>query len=199
MNVVGGVGIFGIILSIILTVKIGSVLFSCMWGTPRAFLGAYFVLFCIVWAVVNVVLGKLLGMDSGNSSGANYSYESYDSEQVRDNSGYSDEYSDDYSYEEEYDDWDPADEYILPYSDYDYVDKEQLRELSKEELRIARNEIMARHGRKFKDAALMSYFEEKSWYYPEYEPDEFDAQMSNILNAVEKQNVEMIKEEEARR
>ena len=37
--------------------------------------------------------------------------------------------------------------------------------LSKEELRLARNEIYARHGRQFKDEKLQAYFNSKTWYH----------------------------------
>ncbi len=128
-----------------------------------------------------------------DSNYGDYSEEAFTDESVDDRLY---ENEDDYS-DESYSEADS--EYILPYSDYEYLDEEQLKELSKDELRIARNEIFARHGRKFNDSALMAYFESTSWYYPEYEPDEFDSQMENILNAVEKENLQMIKNEESRR
>lgn len=84
-------------------------------------------------------------------------------------------------------------DYILPDSDiYEYAYSE-LNLLSDEELRIARNEIMARHGRTFNDQTLQDYFNAKSWYTGRYTPDEFDEQMNLILNEIEKANIETIK------
>src|ERR1700685_3098247 len=42
----------------------------------------------------------------------------------------------------------------------------ELRGLSAEQLRIARNEIYARRGRYFKDESLKAYFSQFSWYQP---------------------------------
>ena len=55
-------------------------------------------------------------------------------------------------------------DYILPDSSSRILSDSEVSGLSKEELRLARNEIFARHGRKFDDAQLQSYFESKSWY-----------------------------------
>lgn len=55
-------------------------------------------------------------------------------------------------------------EFILPSSDSRYYLKSELEGLTKEELRLARNEIFARHGRRFEDSELQIYFESKSWY-----------------------------------
>ena len=42
-------------------------------------------------------------------------------------------------------------EYILPDSDSRYISENELGGMSSEQLRLARNEIFARHGRKFKE------------------------------------------------
>jgi serine/threonine protein kinase len=57
------------------------------------------------------------------------------------------------------------------------------------ELDIARNEIFARHGRRFKDAELQAYFNIQAWYDPTYEPDRFP---DYLLSDIEKQNVKLI-------
>lgn len=57
-------------------------------------------------------------------------------------------------------------DYILPYSASAYLTEADLAGLTSEQLRIARNEIYARHGRIFKDEQLAEYFGSKSWYYP---------------------------------
>ena len=86
--------------------------------------------------------------------------------------------------------------YILPDSDKKLVTEEELKELTQEELRIARNEIMARHGRIFRDPTLDAYFRSKEWYKPSLEPDEFDSQSGKILNKYEMKNIAMIKQME---
>ncbi len=214
----GYIGIAAFIIALVLTIKIGKVIFANSFGTFRAWAGAYVVLFAITFNIVIFIMGKVFGVGSDNSRNnmnEDYSHnDQYTQENLEANdyeyNEYYDEYDENYTdyytdnsseYTAEYEDesWNDMSEYILPYSDYEYVEQEQLKRLSKEELRIARNEIFARHGRIFHDNALRAYFESKSWYYPELEPDEFDSQMQNILNEVEKENVEMIKREEAKR
>lgn len=80
-------------------------------------------------------------------------------------------------------------EYILDNSDKEVISESQLSGLSKDELRLARNELYARHGRKFKDAAIQDYFNKCSWYNGTIEADSFNEDM---LNDVEKKNREII-------
>lgn len=54
-------------------------------------------------------------------------------------------------------------EYILPYSDKKPITKNDLKNLSKKQLQLARNEIFARHGYVFGEP-FKSYFKSKSWY-----------------------------------
>lgn len=70
-------------------------------------------------------------------------------------------------------------EYILPNSNSAYLTEADLAGLTKEQLRLARNEIYARRGRKFKDQELNEYFLSKSWYTPLYEPDQFSESVFN--------------------
>ena len=44
---------------------------------------------------------------------------------------------------------------------------------SARQLRIARNEIYARHGRLFVDQELQDYFDSKDWYFGYIEPEDF--------------------------
>lgn len=76
--------------------------------------------------------------------------------------------------------------YIIPHSDYAYLTKPDLAGLSKGDLRIARNEIYARHGRTFQSKDLQNYFNSQDWYYP-------DPSYKEKLSAVEKHNVDLIK------
>ncbi|WP_026657782.1 YARHG domain-containing protein [Butyrivibrio sp. AC2005] len=90
-------------------------------------------------------------------------------------------------------------EYIVYGSDSGYFDRSYFESFTNDELRLARNEIFARHGRTFKDQKLQDYFNSKSWYTPRYSPEEFDSKMDQILNVWEKSNVETIKQVEASR
>ncbi|MFB5198183.1 YARHG domain-containing protein [Neobacillus sp. KR4-4] len=80
-------------------------------------------------------------------------------------------------------------EYILPASDKKVLGEADVANLTKGQLRIARNEIYARHGYVFQSEDLQTYFSSKSWY--QQEPD-FDGS----LNEVEKENINFIKERE---
>ncbi len=80
-------------------------------------------------------------------------------------------------------------EYVIPDSDTRYVTIADLNTLTKEQLRLARNEIYARRGRKFMDAELQKYFNSKSWYRGTIEPDAFKEEM---LNDAEKANAYFI-------
>lgn len=84
-------------------------------------------------------------------------------------------------------------EYILPNSDSQYISISDLEGLSQWEARVARNEIMARHGRKFRDQELQEYFNGCSWYSGTVEPDDFDKNYEANLNEYEKKNVTTIK------
>ena len=55
---------------------------------------------------------------------------------------------------------------------------------------IARNEIYARHGRKFNDSELQEYFNGKSWYNGTIAPENFNADA--ILSDIEQANLKLI-------
>ncbi|MDO5406250.1 MAG: YARHG domain-containing protein [Eubacteriales bacterium] len=74
-------------------------------------------------------------------------------------------------------------------SDQRYYTEEELAECSETVLYIARNEIYARHGRKFKNPDLHSYFMGQIWYEPTTEPESFD---EAVLNNFERQNLLLI-------
>lgn len=84
------------------------------------------------------------------------------------------------------------DDYILPNSAEEYLTMEDLEGLSPKELRLARNEIMARHGRKFGDPELSAYFESKDWYEGTIDGETFDAEHTGELNEYELRNVNLI-------
>ena len=70
-------------------------------------------------------------------------------------------------------------DYVLPGSDSRLLSMQELMGMTAEDCRIARNEIYARHGRMFKDEALQSYFNAKSWYRPTIPADAFTEDMLN--------------------
>lgn len=81
-------------------------------------------------------------------------------------------------------------DYIIPDSSTRYLSDSDVRGLDDHTLMLARNEIYARHGRKFNDAEIRAYFESKSWYYPTIDPADFTEDM---LSDVEKANIALIK------
>jgi cytoskeletal protein RodZ len=80
-------------------------------------------------------------------------------------------------------------DYIIPDSSTRYLSNADLNSLSEWQIRIARNEIYARHGRIFNSEELISYFAEKSWYSPSISPEKFD---NSYLNAIEIENLKFI-------
>lgn len=68
-----------------------------------------------------------------------------------------------------------------------------LRGLSLYDLRVIRNEVYARHGRRFETPWLHAYFKDEAWYNPR--PEFTIAELSEV----EKNNVKLIQAAEARR
>ena len=93
--------------------------------------------------------------------------------------------------ESEYND---SSEYILPDSNTRYYTMDEIVQLPIDGLRLARNEIFARHGYSFKDEELKNYFSQWSWYEP---TDISSEEIENILNDYEKQNLQLIREIES--
>ena len=87
------------------------------------------------------------------------------------------------------------DGYILPDSDKRTLSEEDLENLDAETLILARNEIYARHGRMFKDEAIQSYFNSKTWYEGTILPEEFP---EDALSEIEHKNAEYILDYENR-
>ncbi len=56
-------------------------------------------------------------------------------------------------------------------------------------LDIMRNSIFARHGRRFNNPGLQSYFDKQSWYIPRYSPQNFPP---SLLSNLERRNIEYI-------
>lgn len=81
-------------------------------------------------------------------------------------------------------------EYIFPESDSRLLTEEDFEGKTKEELRLGRNEIFARHGRIFQTQDLNEWFSSKDWYEGVYTADEFSLYVK--LNQYEKKNTELI-------
>jgi hypothetical protein len=77
-----------------------------------------------------------------------------------------------------------------------WVETDDLSQYSKSELRVMRNELYAKYGYRFKSADLREYFSAQPWYKPNTD----DATVAyKRMTAMERSNVLLIKEEEARR
>lgn len=77
--------------------------------------------------------------------------------------------------------------YFLDFTDKRLVTDSDLTGMTKNQLRVARNEIYARHGYIFNSQELKDYFGDKVWYHPSESFN--DSQLSEI----EKDNVKRIK------
>lgn len=83
-------------------------------------------------------------------------------------------------------------EYIFHDSNSRYLSETEVRALSAANKRLARNEIYARHGRKFSSSDLQTYFNSKSWYTALYSPSDFDAKQNSFFNDYESKNIALI-------
>ena len=70
-----------------------------------------------------------------------------------------------------------------------YYSYYQLRQLTKQQLRFARNEIFARYGYVFQDEQLQNYFSQCSWYVPTGMSSE---EIESYLNSFERENLKLI-------
>lgn len=83
-------------------------------------------------------------------------------------------------------------DYILPESNSRYLSDAEVDGLTKNQLFYARNEVYARHGRKFKNEELQKYFNSKSWYTPIHDGEAFDSIQKSVFNEYEKENIKLI-------
>ena len=84
-------------------------------------------------------------------------------------------------------------DYIIPDSASRELTDADVEGLTLQELNYAKNEIYARHGRKFQSPELQNYFDSKSWYTGTIEPDDFS---NDMLSDVEKKNAEFLSDKE---
>jgi hypothetical protein len=80
-------------------------------------------------------------------------------------------------------------DYVLPNSDSELISETDLEGFDAEQCKLARNEIYARHGRKFKDEELQAYFDSKDWYEGKIDPDDFQ---ESSLSDIEIKNKDVI-------
>lgn len=85
-----------------------------------------------------------------------------------------------------------AGDYFFPESDSRYLTDEELSTYSSSDLELAKNEIYARHGRKFVTERIADYFNSKSWYQGTIDPESFDAQQESVFNEYEIANIDKI-------
>lgn len=89
------------------------------------------------------------------------------------------------------------DEALIEKTDYDWLSQRKVTESdlegkSKEELRIMRNYIFARHGYIFKSKSLKKYFKQFDWYSPKRK------KIPSDLSQIELDNVSFIKSYETK-
>lgn len=80
-------------------------------------------------------------------------------------------------------------DYVLPEVNTRYYSEAELQALDDGALRLAINEIYARHGRIFQVSDLRNYFNSKSWYRGTVPGDRFD---ERVFNSYEKKNMETL-------
>lgn len=82
----------------------------------------------------------------------------------------------------------------MPGSNRKYYSAGTIKKMSAYKLRLARNEIYARHGYIFEDAGLRKYFVAKTWYKP---------RKKNVsdrsLNKFEKKNIKLLQKYEKKK
>ncbi|MFC4803610.1 YARHG domain-containing protein [Filifactor villosus] len=93
----------------------------------------------------------------------------------------------------------PSEDYLLPYSDTDYLTDEDLQMIyetgDRDLVRLIINEMYARHGFVFKKAKNRDYFMSQSWYHPvEGLTDEYIK--TQLFNEYEKANLKALLEVE---
>jgi hypothetical protein len=81
---------------------------------------------------------------------------------------------------------------VFPNSSDEIIDESKAKELSDDALRLAINEIYARHGYIFKDEDLLEYYRQYDWYEETVTPDKFSIDM---FNDTEQQNISMLQKE----
>ena len=87
-----------------------------------------------------------------------------------------------------------SEEYMIWYSDQVPLMDEDFGNMDAMDVKIARNEIFARHGRLFKDEELQNHFNSCGWYNGTVPPEQFS---EDVLSEVERNNIKVIEKYEA--
>lgn len=85
---------------------------------------------------------------------------------------------------------DVSGDFLIPGSDSRYISETDLEGFDAKTARIARNEVFARYGYTFTDAALQTYFNGQSWYHSDPNCNKGNPPQ---LNVYEEQNIQVIK------
>ena len=80
--------------------------------------------------------------------------------------------------------------YDYPHTSERLLTESDLLGKSKDEIKIMRNEIFARHGYIFKNKELNEYFSSKNWYHPK------SSDVTSELSEIEIKNIEFLKKHE---
>lgn len=86
-----------------------------------------------------------------------------------------------------------AADYLLPDAATRYYTESDISGMSVKILCYAKNEIYARHGRKFQSKELQEYFSSQPWYYGNVEPENFS---EDVFNVYEKANAKLLTDRE---
>lgn len=86
----------------------------------------------------------------------------------------------------------PSPDYIIADSNSRYLSNDDVKNLSIQQVNYAKNEIYARHGRKFTSRELQEYFNSKPWYSGTIDAATFDANYQNYFNDYEIKNTEFL-------
>lgn len=127
-----------------------------------------------------------VGEYTGNNSTQNSSNENTDEENMEENSTVDNNSSDETDNENGNEN---SSEYILPDSSDRYLSADDVKGLTKDQIKLAINEIYAKHGRIFTDSYYNDYFSSKSWYEGSVSADDFD---ESVLNEYEKANIDLL-------
>ncbi|MBO4473513.1 MAG: YARHG domain-containing protein [Clostridiales bacterium] len=89
-----------------------------------------------------------------------------------------------------------SDGFIFPDSDTDEIPDADIKALSDEDLRMAINEIWARHGYIFRNKDILEYYRQFDWYEEKVTADEWDKNgQEKYLNDVELHNIKKLVDE----
>ena len=86
-----------------------------------------------------------------------------------------------------------AADYLLPDADIRYYTEDEISDMPVKILCYAKNEIYAKHRRKFQSEELQEYFDSQPWYYGKIEPGDFS---ESVFNEYEKANIQLLADKE---